>query len=248
MAQEAETRDDTAIKAAIRCFTVDAEDGKPNGPTEQAIVDLEAALGRWNIEAARAAAASLCEALAADTKALREAASAYFGEDFGKPAADTPPEVPANITVAWGPQRVRFTGDNEGTPSDPEGYAGDWTLITEDGKALCYVDRLGWDDVGDAFSGCIFLAAFIGERARADQLEKGATSRGHLINEAASLGMKAVLAREAAERMPTRTTEERVARVDATNLASSLKARADEAWQRARAAVEAHHKSEVRDG
>ena len=78
-----------ALVAAIRAITVEAPDDRPNGPAEQALLDLEKALdprvGCAGLNAAREAAAALCEALADDTRALRIAAEAYFGGDFRAP-------------------------------------------------------------------------------------------------------------------------------------------------------------------
>lgn len=84
-------KEQETLAQAIRAFTVEAPDDQPNGPAEKALLDLEAALAGypWRnpaIDAARDAAARLCEALADDTKRLREAAEAYFGGDFTKPA------------------------------------------------------------------------------------------------------------------------------------------------------------------
>lgn len=64
-------------------------------------------------------------------------------------------------------------------------------------------------------------------------------TRGHLINEAASLGAAAVRAREAWERMPYSTPEERRARLRADALACAAQNKATDAWQRVRDAVEA---------
>jgi hypothetical protein len=83
----------TRIKAAIRRFTVDIDQGnKPNGIVEQAIEDIAHAMEQKRFysspSAARtkvcAAMAKVCTALSADTKELRESADAYFGEDFTK--------------------------------------------------------------------------------------------------------------------------------------------------------------------
>jgi hypothetical protein len=82
------------LKAAIRRQTVDVDDGnKPNGPAEEALegivnalsLDSYRALGLRAFVIACDWGAKLSAALAADTKELREAASAYFGEDFTKP-------------------------------------------------------------------------------------------------------------------------------------------------------------------
>lgn len=81
------------ITNAIRRFTVDAPDGKPNGPVEEAINGLVDSLSLSSYKAfgprafniANGWGAKLSEAFAADTKELREAADAYFGGDFTKP-------------------------------------------------------------------------------------------------------------------------------------------------------------------
>lgn len=78
---------------AIRRFTVDAPDDKPNGPVEAAIDGLLKALSveSWRafgpkaFNIANGWGAKLCQALAADTKELLEAANEYFGDDFAKP-------------------------------------------------------------------------------------------------------------------------------------------------------------------
>ncbi len=87
----------TALKNAIRAITVEMPDDEPNGEAERQLLRLEAAvehLTTWaatNPAMARRlsmvsdAAAKLCAALADDTKALREAAEAYFGVDFKAP-------------------------------------------------------------------------------------------------------------------------------------------------------------------
>lgn len=90
----------TRLKAAIRRQTVDVDDGNaPNGPVEQAIKDIELAVNPRafyrNPDGARkqicSLMAALCKHMAADCKELREAADAYFGEDFTRPPPPTQP-------------------------------------------------------------------------------------------------------------------------------------------------------------
>lgn len=72
---------------AIRRITVDAVDADgaevPNGRAEAAIERL-AQLSRTFTPEVNGLFADLCEAMADDTKELREAANGYFGGDFGK--------------------------------------------------------------------------------------------------------------------------------------------------------------------
>lgn len=85
-----------ALQRAIRAITVDKLDDSPNGPAERALDDLVCALSPdiWHesdaarVLLAREAAARMCEAMADDTKRLREAAEAFFGGDFRAPPDD----------------------------------------------------------------------------------------------------------------------------------------------------------------
>lgn len=88
-----------ALVDAIRTFTVEAPDDKPNGRAEAAMLYLSVTLDpkswpgltdeqRAVLDQANGAAAVLCSSLADDTKVLREAAEAFFGGDFRKPAGD----------------------------------------------------------------------------------------------------------------------------------------------------------------
>lgn len=87
---------------AIRRFTVEAPNDKPNGPVEEAIVGLLNSLSKSSYVAfgprafniANGWGAKLCQALADDTKELREAADAYFGGDFTKPNETTQETTP----------------------------------------------------------------------------------------------------------------------------------------------------------
>lgn len=83
-----------ALIAAIRRITVEMPGDQPNGPTEQALCDLERALDpkavttEWaKLQQARAAAERLSSAMADDDRRLRLAASAFFGGDFAAPDA-----------------------------------------------------------------------------------------------------------------------------------------------------------------
>jgi hypothetical protein len=84
------------LRQAIRAITVDAPDDKPNGPAEAAMLYLSTILNpklwgpmtpkqRAMLDQVNGAMATLCEALASDTKALRVAAEGFFGGDFQKP-------------------------------------------------------------------------------------------------------------------------------------------------------------------
>lgn len=82
--QEANREEERRLCAAIRRLTVDMPDDQPNGPAEQALVDLQ----RWVPSTdtfVRDALARLCDALADDTRELRLAAESYFGSDFRAP-------------------------------------------------------------------------------------------------------------------------------------------------------------------
>lgn len=72
-----------ALKAAIRAITVDLPDDQPNGAVELAI-DLLSKMEHSS--EANEQLAALCNALADETRALRLAAEAYFGGDFGREA------------------------------------------------------------------------------------------------------------------------------------------------------------------
>jgi hypothetical protein len=90
------------LKAAIRAFTVDArnESGEliPNGAAEQAVADqleimaqvppLPPAGHRWAMAVAEAGERA-CSAMSDDCRELREAAEAYFGEDFQNKGGST---------------------------------------------------------------------------------------------------------------------------------------------------------------
>ncbi len=91
----------TRLKAAIRRQTVDVDDGNtPNGPVEQAMETIANILNSTTLVAtAKTSRRMLIEtfvrltaAMAADCKELREAADAYFGEDFTQPPP--PPTQP----------------------------------------------------------------------------------------------------------------------------------------------------------
>lgn len=64
------------------------------------------------------------------------------------------------------------------------------------------------------------------------------TDRGTLINQAATLGARAVKMLEAAQRMPRVTEEEREASLDARIAAHAVKSEADQLWQQVRATYE----------
>ena len=90
----------TRLKAAIRRQTVDVDDGNaPNGPVEQAIQDIEKAVSPKAFyrdpDGARrricTVMAAMCKHMFNDVKELREAADAYFGEDFTRPPPPTQP-------------------------------------------------------------------------------------------------------------------------------------------------------------
>ena len=97
MTHKPTSTDAESLVAAIRTFTVDVDGGdKPNGPAEEAHDALLKALDptRWPTEdprvrlrlrEANAAGLALTEAMATDTKALQDAAEAFFGGDFSKP-------------------------------------------------------------------------------------------------------------------------------------------------------------------
>jgi len=75
-----------ALTRAIRAFTVDVDGGgTPNGEAERQLEVLGQALKRGDLRVARKAYGFMCEASAADTKALRVAAEAFFGDDFRMP-------------------------------------------------------------------------------------------------------------------------------------------------------------------
>lgn len=91
----------TRLKAAIRRQTVDVDGGNtPNGPVEQAMETIANILNSTTFVAtAKTSRRMLIEtfvrltaAMAADCKELREAADAYFGEDFTRPPP--PPTQP----------------------------------------------------------------------------------------------------------------------------------------------------------
>lgn len=81
------------LKAAIRRITVDEADGTPVGAAETAIVRIESAMEPSTFFADPSGARvvvcdameTLCDALADESKLLREAADVYFGEDFTNP-------------------------------------------------------------------------------------------------------------------------------------------------------------------
>lgn len=74
-----------ALRRAIRRIAVDMPDGSPNCPAEALIPSISnAIIGREWDELVKLWPA-LLEALADDCQALREAADAYFGEDFSTP-------------------------------------------------------------------------------------------------------------------------------------------------------------------
>lgn len=90
----------TRLKAAIRRQTVDVDDGNtPNGPVEQAMETVANILNSTMFVATAKTSrrmlietfARLSAAMAADCKELREAADAYFGEDFTRPPRPTQP-------------------------------------------------------------------------------------------------------------------------------------------------------------
>ena len=90
----------TRLKAAIRRQTVDVDDGNtPNGPVEQAMETVANILNSTMFVATAKTSrrmlietfARLSAAMAADCKELREAADAYFGEDFTRPPPPTQP-------------------------------------------------------------------------------------------------------------------------------------------------------------
>ena len=90
----------TRLKAAIRRQTVDVDDGNtPNGPVEQAMETVANILNSTTFVATAKTSrrmlietfARLSAAMAADCKELREAADAYFGEDFTRQPRPTPP-------------------------------------------------------------------------------------------------------------------------------------------------------------
>lgn len=70
-----------AIEKAIRVFTIEADDEKANGKVEEALNALAAM--KLPLDACKHLVA-LSNALADDTAALRLAAEAHFGGDFGK--------------------------------------------------------------------------------------------------------------------------------------------------------------------
>lgn len=76
--------DPSQLIAAIRAFTVDASGGGPNGEAELELARLGDALAGGDIEVAGNAYVRMNEADADRLKALRVAAEAYFGGDFGK--------------------------------------------------------------------------------------------------------------------------------------------------------------------
>lgn len=99
---------------AIRAFTVEGPDDKPNGRAEAAILLLSAMLdpAKWGpmttqqraiLDTANGAAAALCEALADDTLNLRVAAETFFGGDFRKPAGLAQDVASAGAADPWKP-------------------------------------------------------------------------------------------------------------------------------------------------
>lgn len=77
------SKENQRLVAAIRRFTVDMPDDQPNGEAERQLLRIEALC----VRELRSALAEYCSAVAADTKELREAASAYFGLNFKEPPA-----------------------------------------------------------------------------------------------------------------------------------------------------------------
>lgn len=71
------------LTSAIRAFTVDGPE--PNGPAEQAMLELGKACERRDWHGVNTHAAVYCDAMADLTRELRIAAEEYFGGDFRKP-------------------------------------------------------------------------------------------------------------------------------------------------------------------
>lgn len=93
------------LQAAIRRITVDQSNDRPNGTTEAALERVDLACERLRVACTmlcgdsaeqrvrdevidlNGALSVLCEAMADDTKELREAAEMYFGGDFARDGA-----------------------------------------------------------------------------------------------------------------------------------------------------------------
>lgn len=71
------------LAAAIRAFTVDAPNGKPNGPAEYAFGQLRRHLKKGDMSNARKAFEAFAEHSADQVRELRIAAEEHMGGDFG---------------------------------------------------------------------------------------------------------------------------------------------------------------------
>ncbi len=71
-----------ALRAAIHFTTDDRDDGSASTPAEHALLALQHACETRDWDATNAAAACLCETLADESRALRLAAAAVFGDEF----------------------------------------------------------------------------------------------------------------------------------------------------------------------
>lgn len=70
------------LRKAIHFTTDDRDDGAPSTPAEHALLALQRACETRDWDATNAAAACLCETLADESRALRLAAAAVFGDEF----------------------------------------------------------------------------------------------------------------------------------------------------------------------
>lgn len=148
--------------SAIRAFTEEAPDDKPNGKAEAAIDLLSKLLDpkEWRLltdrqrallDGANGAAGALCMALAADTQALREAAESFFGGDFRTPSAapgGSHPFVDRGVL----PGRCWACNGVRGGVNHPEGGR-----VTKDGawlKVSPETGRTSW--VSDRNEGTVF--------------------------------------------------------------------------------------------